>query len=57
MFCYNNSIDASNLTITQARKIIIIIHYKTNGIMALKKYVNVNHAIITIFLTRKYIIL
>jgi hypothetical protein len=48
IICYNNPIDASSLIRIQARKAIIS-YYKTNGIMALKKHVNIDHVFIEIF--------
>jgi hypothetical protein len=45
MFYYNSPIDAYNLVKTQIRKQIIF-YYKTNGIMTLKKYMDVDHVMI-----------
>ncbi len=42
---YNSLLDVSSLITTQAKKWIIS-YYKTNGIMTLKKHMNVNHVAI-----------
>jgi hypothetical protein len=52
MFCYNIPIDAFSLARIQAQKAIIL-YYKTNRIMGLTKYVDVNHVVIATKIAKK----